>query len=89
VATSGEILAEERGFYQENRAALLQQHQGKFVLIKGRQLLGVFDSPEVAYGEGLKLLGNVPMLVIQVLPEQPVARFPALQLGLIRADLQA
>jgi hypothetical protein len=89
VATSGEILVEERGFYQENRAALLQQHLGKFVLIKGRQLLGVFDSPEVAYAEGLKLLGNVPMLVIQVLPEQPVARFPALQLGLIRADLQA
>jgi hypothetical protein len=89
VAASGEILVEERGFYQENRAALLQQHQGKFVLIKGRKLLGVFDSPDLAYAEGLKLLGNVPMLVIQVLPEQPVARFPALQLGLIRADLQA
>lgn len=88
MATSGEVLAEERGFYHENRASLLQQHLGKFVLIRGRKLLGVFDSPDVAYAEGLKMLGNVPMLVVQVLPEEPVARFPALQLGLIRADLQ-
>lgn len=89
MAAPEEILAEERGFYQENRATWLQQHQGKFVLIKGRRLLGVYDSPDVAYAEGLKLLGNVPMLVMQVLPDQPVARFPALELGLIRADIQA
>lgn len=84
-----EILAEERKFYNENRAEWLKQHPGKFALIKGRELFGTFDSPDVAYAEGLKVLGNVPMLVIQILPEQPVARFPALQLGLIRADIQA
>ncbi len=89
MAATGEILAEERGFYPENRSAWLQAHPGKFVLIQGRQLLGVYDSPDVAYADGLKLLGNVPMLVIQVLPDQPTARFPALQLGLIRADFQA
>ena len=41
MATTEEVLSEERGFYKENRAAWLQQHQGKFVLIKGHQLLGV------------------------------------------------
>jgi hypothetical protein len=86
---SEEVLAEERGFYSQNRAGWLPQYLGKFALIKGRELLGVYDSPDVAYAEGLKVLGNVPMLVVQVLPEQPVAQIPALQLGLIRADLQA
>ncbi len=89
LAVTEELLTEEREYYQEQRAALLQQHREKFALIKGRKLLGVYDSPDVAYLEGLKLVGNVPMLVIQVLPEQPIARFPALQLGLIRADIQA
>lgn len=84
-----EILAVERAYFEEHRTAWLEEHQGKFALIKDRRLFGMFDSPDAAYAEGLKLLGNVPMLVIQVLPEQPVARFPALQLGLIRADIQA
>lgn len=88
MATTDEILVEERRFFQENRASLLQRYSGKFVLIKGHELLGVFDSPDFAYAEGLKRLGNVPMLVVQVLPEDPVARFPALQLGLVRADIQ-
>ena len=83
-----EILAEEREYYSRNHVGWMQQYQGKFALIKGRKLLGVYDSPDAAYAEGLKALGNVPMLVVQVLPEQPIARFPALQLGLVRADLQ-
>lgn len=59
------------------------------MLLKGRKLLGVFDSPDLAYAEGLRLVGKVPMLVVQVVSENPVARFPTLQLGLIRADLRA
>ena len=84
-----EILVEEQSFYQENRADWLKEHQGKFALIKGREVFGFFDSPDTAYQDGLRKLGNVPMLVIQVLPEQPVAQIPALQFGLIGADLQA
>ena len=81
------VLAEEQAFYASSRDRLLKEHAGKWVLIVGRKLLGVFDSPDKAYAEGLKIVGNVPMLVIQVLAEQPTARFPALQLGLVSARL--
>ena len=82
-----EALVEEQAFYAEFRATLLRDHPGKWALIVGRKLLGVFDSPDTAYAEGLKISGNVPMLVVQILPEQPTVRFPALQLGLISARL--
>jgi hypothetical protein len=88
MADAQEILTEEREFYQQNRAAWLKDHAGKFALVKRRQLVGFYESPDLAYQDGLMKLGNVPMLVIQVLAEQPVARFPALQLGLMSADFQ-
>lgn len=79
------VLSDEQAFYASSRESLLREHPGKWVLIVGRRLLGVFDGPDTAYAEGLKQLGNVPMLVIQVLPEQPTSRLPALQLGLVSA----
>jgi hypothetical protein len=83
----GDDLAEEQAFYKEVREELLKQHPGKWALIVGRKLVGTFDSPDVAYAEGLAAAGNVPMLVVQILPEQPTLRFPALQLGLVSASL--
>jgi hypothetical protein len=87
IMTASEPLAEEQAFYSESQAALLRDHQGKWALIVGRKLLGVFDSPDTGYAEGLRIAGNVPMLVIQILPEQPTVTFPALQLGLVSARL--
>jgi hypothetical protein len=82
-----DVLAAEQAFHQESREALLRDHPGKWALIVGPKLLGVYDSPDAAYGEGLKVVGNVPMLVVQILPEQPTVRFPSLQLGLVSARL--
>ncbi len=82
-----EVLNAEQAFYKESRDKLLKEHPGKWALIVERKLLGVFDSPDTAYAEGLKAVGNVPMLVIQILPEQPTLRIPALQFGLVSARL--
>lgn len=82
-----EVLASEQAFYKESRESLLKDHLGKWALIIGRKVLGIYDSPDKAYAEGLRAAGNVPMLVIQVLPEQPTVRFPALQFGLVSARL--
>ena len=81
-------LKEELAFYAERKADLLKTHEGKFALIKGRALLGVFDSRSAAYEEGVRRLGNVPMLIVRVQKEEPLAWIPALQLGLLRADIQ-
>jgi hypothetical protein len=81
------ILSDKQAFFGSSRETLLKEHPGKWALIVGRKLLGVFDSPDTAYVEGLRVAGNVPMLVVQILPEQPVVRFPALQLRLVSACL--
>ena len=45
----------------------LEQHRGKFVLIHGSELIGVFDSEKDAIDQGFEKLGNVPFLVKQIL----------------------
>jgi len=80
-----EALREELAFCDAMKPEWLLAHEGKFVLIKGKELLGFFDTLEQAYSEGLKRLGNTPFLIKQVLKEEPVQTIPALQYGLIRA----
>ena len=75
-------LQEEVAFYRERKAELLEKYEGKFVLIKGKGLLGVFDSPSAAYEEGLRRIGNVPMLIVRVAKDKPRA------LGLGARDVQ-
>jgi hypothetical protein len=81
-------LAEEREYFAQHRSELAGKSAGKFVLIHGRELAGIFDTQAAAYAEGLKRFGVVPMLIVQVRPEpEQVVQFPALALGLISADL--
>jgi hypothetical protein len=80
-----EALREELVFYESKKAEWLLAHEGKFVLIKGSKLLGVFETQEQAYSEGLQQLGNTPFLIKQVMKEEPVQSIPALHFGLIRA----
>lgn len=79
------VLDQEQAYFEANRTRLLQEHEGKFALIKGEVLVGTFDTAETAYVEGLRRFGNTAFLIKQVLPDEPVAHLPALSLGLIRA----
>lgn len=81
-------LDDERTFYASIKAELLEKHEGKFALIKGKELLGVFDTQANAYAEGLRKVGNVPMLIVRIQRDEPTVWIPALQLGLLRADIQ-
>jgi len=85
-ADSTNVLDEERRFYESQRERLLGLHEGKYALIQGSKLAGVFDSGKAAYEEGLRQFGNVPMLIVQILRKPPVEFVsPALHLGLIGA----
>lgn len=81
-----EVLSEELSFFEEKRAEWLQLYPGQFVLVKGRELVGTFTTFQEAYAEGVKRFGNVPMLIRQVLPNDPVEQAPALMHGLIRVN---
>ena len=61
-----EKLAKEIDTYQKNRERLLATAEGMFVLIKGEEILGEFDTEADAIRQGYIQLGIVPFLVKQV-----------------------
>jgi len=80
-------LETELRFFDEHREELLQQHAGKYALIKGETLHGAFDTQENAYEHGVDLFGPDEFLIKQVLPEDPVEDLTSHILGLTHALL--
>lgn len=77
----------EREHYEKIRGELLQRHRNFFVLIKGRELIGVFPDAETAYREGINRFGLESFLVKQVLESEPTAVAPAFSVTVPRARL--
>ena len=80
-------LEQEIRFFEEQKPELLKHHEGKFALVVGKSLLGIFDSHEEAYKAGLARVGNRPMLIKQILRVEPTQSAPALARGLLGARL--
>lgn len=80
------VLERELEYFESIKTELLQRYEGKYALIVGAELLGVFDRGEEAYRVGIEKRGNVPMLIKQVLKEDSPARIPAMTLGLLHAS---
>lgn len=74
-------LEKELQYYNEHKEELLRNHEGKFALIKGDQLLGTFDTDEAAFEAGVARLGNEPMLIKQISREDRIDQVPALVCG--------
>jgi len=52
--------------YEDHRDELLGTAEGKFILIHGAEVVGVFDAESDAIREGYERFGNVPFLVKRV-----------------------
>lgn len=76
----------ELAFYEEQRADLLARHAGMFALVKGRELIGVFNTIEEALGEGARRFGLDSYLIRQVAATEPEVRVPAYTLGILKAS---
>jgi len=68
-------------YFNEHRTAFLEQAPGKFALIKGAALIGMFDSEASAIRHGYETLGNVPFLVKQVTEVDLPLTFTSFDLG--------
>lgn len=67
------VLEKELAKYEAERSNLLPTTEGKFVLIRGDELAGPFDSFADAVKAGYAKFGNVPFLVKQVsLADSPI-----------------
>jgi len=71
--------------YNKLKPSLLAQ-RGMFALVKNKQLIGVFPTAEAAYVEGVKKFGNVPMLIVQIMDQEPIHKQPSLVVGLRSAS---
>ncbi len=80
------MLAEERQFYDDHLQEWLRDYPGRFVLVRGKELIGVFDTPDDALAEGARRFGLSSFLVRRVEPVQQEIKVPALTLGLLNAD---
>ena len=80
-----DILRTELNYFNEKREELVQHHDGRFVLIKGRDVVGAFTTEREAYEEGVRRFGTEPFLIKRVTKDVTKDQFPALMLGLISA----
>lgn len=64
-----EPLAVEREIFQQSLASWRRDKIGKFVLIKGDDVIGFFDTLNEAFDEGAKRFGLEDFFVDQIRPE--------------------
>jgi len=79
------MLKEELQFYNSIKETLLPHHEGKFALIHGGELVGIFVKDLDAYQEGVKQFGMTPFLIQYITKEDEAEKYPSLVLGLIHA----
>ena len=80
-------LETELRFFDKQRETLLQEHAGKFALIKGERFYGAFDTQDNAYERGIDLFGADEFLIKQILTQDPIEDLPSHVLGLTHAVL--
>ncbi len=60
----------EINHYKTLKSKLLEEHKGKFALIKGETLYGVFSNFADAHREALKRFGPVEALIQEITDEE-------------------
>jgi hypothetical protein len=66
------ILERELATYAANRERLLEEHEGRYVLIHGDEIYATFVDQQDAFNAGYREWGNVPFLVQKILKTEEV-----------------
>lgn len=64
--TKDRVLSKEIKTFNENKEVLLREKVGKFVLIKGSEIIDTYDSQNDAIKVGIDKFGNAPFLVKKI-----------------------
>jgi len=60
------VLELERQTYEQKKSELVGKSEGKYVLIKGKEIIGVFESEKDAIKIGIEKFGNSPFFVRKI-----------------------
>ena len=74
-------LQEELEFFERQRLDLLARAPGKYALVKGSELIGIFDSEVEAAGAGYRQLENEPFLIKHIVEADVPLIFSSFNLG--------
>jgi hypothetical protein len=77
-------LEKERKFFESHQTEWEKVHLGKFALVRGEELAGVFDDASTAVTEGAKRFEGSPYLVRRVGDRDGEVDVPALTLGVLQ-----
>lgn len=79
------LLTVEREYLKENQEALRKEHPGKYLLIKGTEVRGAYETQDEAIAAGVRMFPEpgATFLVRSVEDvSDPVFRNPALSIGI-------
>jgi hypothetical protein len=81
-ATTASVLQQEWDFFEQQRLDLLAQAPGKYALVKGSELIGIFDTELEAVRAGYQKIGNEPFLVKHIVEADIPLQFTSFTLGI-------
>jgi hypothetical protein len=81
-------LEQEFRTYEKHKADLLSKGKGKYVLIKGDEIIGIFPRQFAAINQGYKQLGIVPFLVKRIVEVEGPHNYEGEAVLVINASLQ-
>ncbi len=76
------VLHTELCTYAEHRDELLRGDEGKFALIRGRNIVGTYVTEMDAIDAGYRQFGNVPFLVKQIVSVEQSETFASSLIGI-------
>ena len=79
------VLEHERACYRAHQAEWAARYPGRFVVVKGEELVGTYETIELALAAGAAAFGLECFLVRKLGEEEQEIRVPALALGLLCA----
>jgi hypothetical protein len=76
------VLHSELAFFESHRLELVDRAAGKYALVKGSELVGVFETETEAIRAGYQRFGNEAFLVEQIVEADVPLKFTSFNLGI-------
>lgn len=77
-ARDSQLAVEWNAYRREVGRLIAEGHEGRFVLFKGEEILGIWNTREEATTEGVTRFGLQPFLIHQIRSREPLVRGPKL-----------
>ena len=76
------VLQQELDFFEKKRLELVARAPGKYALVKGSELIGIFDTELEAIRAGYQKIGNEAFLVKHIVEADVPLTFTSFNLGI-------